>query len=247
MIDVVKARDGNTKTAKQFMLSSGISGSALEHSVPEQLFSTSENPSEGFSAVKALKIANDQGIPIYTINKENVDLILPQLQLSQQVKDDIQNAVNAGKEVTAPKTELTYNEWTGCGYIIINLETGAGGYMVSGGQNGAAEFLWWIGYYILLTLEYAGIIAGVYLAAVVLGPFIFALEGVIVSGVVVSYAFLVNCFKKALRNGTIGDAIKQIFEIPKRIGNAGGNPIAIITSLSWQLGKIYSLTCGQPG
>ncbi len=53
----------------------------MEHSVPEQLFSKPENPVEGISAVKALYIANDQGIPIYTINQSNINTILPQLQL----------------------------------------------------------------------------------------------------------------------------------------------------------------------
>lgn len=51
---------------------------------------------------------------------------------------DIQNAVSAGKAVTVSKTNITDNGWTGCGYIVINPETGAGAYMISGGLNGAA-------------------------------------------------------------------------------------------------------------
>jgi len=129
---LVKALDGNTDKPKQFFLNSGSTGSALEHSVPEQLWSTTDNPAYGISAVKAIKLANDQGIPIYTINQSNIDTILPQLQIDANAKTDIRNAVNAGKEVTVSKTNITYNGWTGCGYIIIDPDTGAGAYMISG-------------------------------------------------------------------------------------------------------------------
>ncbi len=136
LMQVVKAKDGNSETAKQYMLSSGMTSSALEHSVPEQLFSTPDNKAEGISTVKALKIANDQGIPIYTVNQANIGTVMWQLEVDQQVKDDILNAVNAGKVVTVSKTNINFNGWIGCGYIITNPDTGAGGYMISGGSNG---------------------------------------------------------------------------------------------------------------
>jgi len=134
---MVKAFDGDTEKPKQFFLSSGANGSALEHSVPEQLFSTSENPAEGISAVKALKIANEQGIPIYTINQTNINTVLPNLQLDLETITDIQNAVNAGMVATVPQTDITYNGWTGHGYIVIDPNTGAGAYMIAGGMSGA--------------------------------------------------------------------------------------------------------------
>lgn len=136
LMQVVKAKDGDNETAKDYMLSSGMTSSSLEHGVPELLFSTPGNTAEGISAVKALQIANDQGIPIYTVNQTNIATVLPQLQVDIQVKEDIQNAVNAGKEVTVSKTNITFNGWNGCGYIVINPETGAGAYMLSGGLNG---------------------------------------------------------------------------------------------------------------
>jgi len=137
LMQVVKAKDGNPETSKRYMLSSGMNSSALEHRVPEQLFTTTDNPVEGISTVKALKMASDQGIPIYTINQSNITTVLPQLQIDQQVKDDIQNAINAGKVVTVSKTNINFKGWNGCGYIIISPETGAGAYMISGGINGA--------------------------------------------------------------------------------------------------------------
>jgi len=136
-VHVVKALDGDNNKKVQFMLASGMNSSALEHSVPEQLFSTPDSPAEGISAVKALQIANNQGMPIYTLNQTNIDAILPQLQVDAGVKADIINAVNAGKEVTVPQTNITFNDWTGCGYIIIDPDTGAGAYMISGGLSGA--------------------------------------------------------------------------------------------------------------
>lgn len=135
-LHIALARDGNKNLGIQFMLTSGQNSSALEHAVPEQMFSTQENPAQGISAVKALKIANDQGIPIYTVNQSNVTTILPQLQVDDNVKADIQNAVNAGKEVTVSKTNIILNGWTGCGYIITNPNTGAAAYMISGGLCG---------------------------------------------------------------------------------------------------------------
>jgi hypothetical protein len=137
LLSVVKSKDGNADTAKQYALSSGMTSSALEHSVPEQLFSTPDNPAQGISAVKALKIANDQGMPIYTVNQQNIATVMPQLQVDQQTKDDITNAVNAGKTVTVSQGNINFNGWIGCGYIITDPDTGAGAYMISGNLNGA--------------------------------------------------------------------------------------------------------------
>jgi len=136
LYSLVKALDGDKEKPIQFMLNSGANGSALEHSVPEQMFSIADNPVEGISAVKALKIANDQGVPVYSIDQTNIGTILPQLQIDGGTISDIQNAVNAGKIVTVSKTDITYNGWTGCGYIIIDPTTGEGAYMISGGLSG---------------------------------------------------------------------------------------------------------------
>ncbi len=139
-MQAVLSKDGNLSKVRQYMIMSGNNSSTLEHSVPEQLFSMPENPYavEAISAVKALKIANDLQIPIYTVNQANITAVLPQLQISTDVKNDIANAVNAGKAVTVSKSNVTYNGWTGCGYIVRDSTTGAGAYMISGGMNGSA-------------------------------------------------------------------------------------------------------------
>jgi len=130
-------KNGDKEKTKQFNLTVGMNSSALEHSVPEQLFSTTTNPAQAVSAVKALAIANSQGIPIYQINQANIASILPNLQLDGDTIADIQNAVNAGKEVTVSQREIDFKGRMVAGYLIIDPETGAGAYMISGGNNGA--------------------------------------------------------------------------------------------------------------
>jgi hypothetical protein len=137
IMTLVKALDGNNNKAKDFLMTSGMNSSALEHLVPEQLFSSPDNPAKGISAIKALKIANNLGVPIYRINQTNINSILQHLQVNPEIISDIQNAVNAGKEVTISRTDITYDGWTGCGYTVINPHTGTGAYLISGGFSGS--------------------------------------------------------------------------------------------------------------
>lgn len=145
ILSIVIAKNGNKDKAKQFMILTGMRSSALEHEVPEKLFTSIDNPAWGISAVKALKIANDQGIPIYTIDQSNVATVLPLLQLDSETIADIKNAVNVGKVVTVSKTNINFNGWNGCGYIVMDPNTGAAAYMI-GGASGA---------HILLTVLWA--------------------------------------------------------------------------------------------
>ncbi len=87
-------------------------------------------------SVKILQVASEQGVPIYSINASNVDAILPRLQVSQEVRDAVRNAVVQGREVIIPERNIQYYNWTGIGYIVLDPETGAGAYMISGGKAG---------------------------------------------------------------------------------------------------------------
>ena len=82
---------------------------------------------------------------------------MPQLQVDDNVKEAIQNAVNSGKVVTVSKTNITLNGWTGCGYIITNPNTGAGAYMISGGFSGALMLIIAVG---VLAMIIAGLLTG---------------------------------------------------------------------------------------
>ncbi len=114
----------------------GMMTSAWEHKIPEMLFTSEENPGEAVSAVKALAIASAEGQRIYQVTKENVDVVLPVLNIDSKVKDEIRDSVTVGKVATVSQNTITVGSWTGVGYIIADPETGAGAYRISGGSNG---------------------------------------------------------------------------------------------------------------
>ena len=124
--------DGSQQRKKDFMIVAGLGSSAWEDMILQSFF---DIPS--VSASRLLKLANQQGIPIYTIDNTNINTMLPQLQVSSEVKSDIQNAVNAGKKVIISKTNVQYNDWNGVGYIILDPVKGSGAYLISGGLAGA--------------------------------------------------------------------------------------------------------------
>ncbi|EDX89157.1 transglutaminase family protein [Alcanivorax sp. DG881] len=115
----------------------GARMSAMEHLVPEKMFSTEEAPAHGISAVKAVQIAAAEGQKIWTITQDNLSIALPNLQLSSEIKSDIRNSVNAGKEVTAHERPVNFFGRQSTGYTVIDPHTGAGGYLIGGGENGS--------------------------------------------------------------------------------------------------------------
>jgi len=123
--------DGDLQRKKDFMIVSGLGSSAWEDMILQSFFNI---PS--VSASRLLKMANQQGIPIFTIDSSNINSQLPQLQVSSEVKDDVRNSVNAGEKVIIPKTNIQYNDWNGVGYIILDPIKGTGAYMISGGLAG---------------------------------------------------------------------------------------------------------------
>src|SRR5690554_3827096 len=133
--------------------------SAMEHLVPEhktagavlhseaaqwvnhmdvvnEMFSTDENPAHGISAVKAIQLAAAEGQKIWTITQANLDIALANIQLSNDIKTDILNAVNAGQEVTTHEKFVNFYGKTSAGYIILDPTTGAGAYMITSGESG---------------------------------------------------------------------------------------------------------------
>jgi len=114
--------------------------SAMEHIVPEQMFSTETNKAQGISAVKAIGLAGQEGQKIWTIDDTNLEFALNKINLGADTETDIRNAVNAGKVVTTHTAKINFNGWIGEGYIMIDPKTGAGAYMIAGGGNGGAVF-----------------------------------------------------------------------------------------------------------
>lgn len=134
-------KDNRQTNLLAFIQQQGARQSLNENLVPEQFFndpnSTQKNV-KGISAVKALKLANEQGQKIYQIDQSNVNMLLPQLNHDNQVMTDISNAVASGKIVITSQTKVSLSGWNGSGYIITDPNTGSGAYMISGGLNGGA-------------------------------------------------------------------------------------------------------------
>ena len=83
-----------------------------------------------------MQVASQKGQTIYHITKDNYSQILPQLKLSSHVMSDICDAISAGCEVTAHERNISVKVWTGLGYVILALTTGAGAYLIGGGADG---------------------------------------------------------------------------------------------------------------
>lgn len=134
---VAHALDGDTTKQPSLGLQTGMLSSALEHSVPEKMFSTPTQPAQGVSAVKALQIASSQGQRIYHITPQNQVQVLPNLHLDGLAMSEITQALATGKEVIAHTDRISVPGWTGEGYILFDPTTGSGSYKITGGTNGS--------------------------------------------------------------------------------------------------------------
>lgn len=113
---------------KTFMQLSALQGSVLEHKVFEDDFEV-----ESISTAKLFQVVSSQpATEMLAIDKTNIGSILPTLPFDDNIQEDITNAVNQNLSVTIPNQEITYDDWTGIGYIKENPETGEAGYMLSG-------------------------------------------------------------------------------------------------------------------
>lgn len=120
-----------------FNRASGMRGSAFEHQIPEQLFSTETEQAEGVSTAKALSLAMAQGQRIYTLTNDNIDQ-LANIAIDDGAREEIQLALSRGFEVTVHQSPITVNGWQGSGYAILDAEYGVGAYKISGGASGGA-------------------------------------------------------------------------------------------------------------
>ncbi|MES1242910.1 MAG: transglutaminase-like domain-containing protein [Acidobacteriota bacterium] len=129
-----------------FMKQAGFQGSYLEGAVFDQLETIGDATptNRGISAIHLISAAMAQGIPIYRVTSANAAVVLPRLQLSSAVENDISRAVSQGKTVLTAERNVDFGNWIGVGYIIHDESTGAGAYLISGGLNGGGliECIW---------------------------------------------------------------------------------------------------------
>lgn len=102
------SKSNNKDESIAFSQSIGARMSALEHLVPEKMFSTETEKAQGISAVKALAIASQQGQKIWKIDKNNLNLALSRINLGADAEADIRNGVNAGKIATAHEARINF-------------------------------------------------------------------------------------------------------------------------------------------
>lgn len=94
----------------EFMKLSGLEGSILENRIFEDNFKV-----ESVSAAKVIQLAHFAGVPVHRIDSVNLQTILPTLTVSEQIRSEIENAVNHGHTVIIPEYNLPYEAWTGTG------------------------------------------------------------------------------------------------------------------------------------
>ncbi len=132
------AKDGDPRTAIAFQHLIGQSLSENEAAIPEHLFNNVRHNDQGVSATRSMAAALGQGQRIYSIDGANAPLNLPRLTIDAAVKQEISDAVGAGKVAIVSEGNVTIGGWTGVGYVIIDPDTGAGAYKISGGINGGS-------------------------------------------------------------------------------------------------------------
>ncbi|EGQ7833870.1 transglutaminase-like domain-containing protein [Vibrio vulnificus] len=131
------AQNNDATIARFFSEIVGPRASALEHLIPELLFSGEQSQVSGISAVKALNIAAQQGQKIWSISSDNLENALGSINLSVEAENDIRNSVLSGHVVTAHEAQIIHNGWVGEGYVITDPKDGSGAYIISGGGNGS--------------------------------------------------------------------------------------------------------------
>ncbi|MDH4231748.1 MAG: hypothetical protein OEW04_06930, partial [Nitrospirota bacterium] len=128
------AAPASENSQKTFMQLSALQGSILENRLFEDDFQV-----ESISTAKLFQIVGANGnTPFLTVDKANIDTVLSAVELDDNIKEDITNAVNQGLVISIPSanglplTSVSYKDWTGIGYIKENPATGEAGYMLSG-------------------------------------------------------------------------------------------------------------------
>ncbi len=108
----------------------GYSVSALEHQIWEDLVKL-----DSISTMKGLQKANEDGLTVHVCTDASC---INGTQLAQSTKDKLIAEINNGQEITVPDDEFDYNDWHGAVWITRDPDTGAAGYIISGGFDGGS-------------------------------------------------------------------------------------------------------------
>ena len=120
----VVSLSGNRQDERAYRLTTGMLSSYYESIVWEQLTGI-----ESVSTIAVLNKAKEAGIPLLQIDQGNLEEEIEQLHTDESTIQDIREAVATGKLVTIPAEEVQIGDWTGTGYIVLDVETGSGDYV----------------------------------------------------------------------------------------------------------------------
>lgn len=128
--------DGDKKAEKNYMTTLGTLESYFEGYLWGKLL---DSDSVCISTISVLSVAQNNGIALRFICKENLDSELALCNVSDSVKNEVRNFVNQGLVIEIVPETLTIGDWTGTAFIAINLNNGFASYMISGGNAGGSS------------------------------------------------------------------------------------------------------------
>ena len=120
----------NDADDKSFRSAVGYISSYLESLILEQATGI-----DSVSTAKVFMLSEAKGLELRYITPANADAV-DALRINAHDKEEVRTAVAAGKTVIVPEEDITFNNWTGTGYIVQDPETGAVSYMLTNGLHG---------------------------------------------------------------------------------------------------------------
>ncbi len=128
------SKTGNTSQVASWFVSSGAMGSADEGVINQEVHQVSS-----VDTIEILKLASQAEIPIYLIYQGNINQILSDLQIDPGIKQFIAQEVSLGLYAVVPQTNVTLNQWSGIGFMVLNPTDGTGSYFIAGGIGGLIQ------------------------------------------------------------------------------------------------------------
>ncbi|MFR7868006.1 VWA domain-containing protein [Ruminococcus bicirculans (ex Wegman et al. 2014)] len=116
-----------------YRFASGYVSSYLESLVLDELVGIGS-----LSTAKIFSFASSQGIEIKYISAANKGEI-DSLDIYESDKSEVLSAVNNGQTVIVPEKNITFGNWTGTGYIIIDDSENSFAFKLTNGLNGAVN------------------------------------------------------------------------------------------------------------
>ena len=130
------SRSGSEQDRREYILSQGSMSSYLEGYIWSYI-----TDAPGLSTMSVISDSKLRGINILDINSENLSTIYS-TSLSDEVKNDIIKYVGEGYSAIVPEKEITIDDWSGTGYILVNYNDLEKTYFrLSDNINGGGESL----------------------------------------------------------------------------------------------------------